>query len=73
MTGAVDDGTYIDQVKGGGFEGLDRSQVRAAVILHELLHALSKIPDDDPAVLRDNGAQSKANAELVRKSCFKGA
>ena len=52
-----------------GFNRLDLDQIRAAVIIHELLHVVSAIPRDDEE-LNDDGRQSKINSELVRKNCF---
>lgn len=72
FSGRVESGAYVNTIRGGGFEGLNTSQIRGAVLIHELLHAVGRIPSDNPSVLKDNGAQSKANAELVRKNCFGG-
>lgn len=70
FSGRLDDGSDVTLIKGGGFERLDMSKVRGAVIIHELLHAMGRIPNDVPAQLKDGGKQSMANAQLVRKNCF---
>jgi RHS repeat-associated protein len=72
FSGRVEDGTLVNTIRGGGFEGLGLTDIRGAVLIHELLHAVGRIPSDDPSVLKDNGKQSRANAELVRKNCFGG-
>jgi len=70
FTGLLDGGRFVNTIAGGGFEGLTMSQIRGAVIIHELLHAVNKIPTNNPKNLNDGGKQSKANAELVRRNCF---
>jgi hypothetical protein len=54
----------------GGFENLGLSDIRGAVIIHELLHAFGKIPNGDAAILKVNNRQSKPNSEIVRENCF---
>lgn len=69
-TGRLSNNRPVGSVRGGGFEGLNMSQVRGAVIIHELLHAANRIPSDNPATLNDGGRQSRANSERVRVFCF---
>ncbi len=70
FSGRIDGGIAVNSVRRAGFEGLDLMQIRGAVIIHELLHTVNGIPSDDPTILKDDGRQSRANAELVRKNCF---
>lgn len=69
FSGRTDAGQFVNQVSGIGFQGLSMAEIRGAVIIHEILHALGVIPHDG-ADLKDNGKQSKANSELVRTNCF---
>jgi RHS repeat-associated protein len=65
FSGRTDRGVPVNTIRGGGFEGLNLAQIRGVVILHELLHVVSRIPSD-----LDNLARSQANSELVRLTCF---
>lgn len=58
-------GNDITNMRDRGFYGLSLSQLRGAVILHELLHVAGRIPRDS-----DDPRQSHANSELVRRFCF---
>jgi len=58
-------GVAVNTLQGAGFQGLSLGQIRGAVILHELLHVVSRIPAD-----AGNPTQSRANSELVRHFCF---
>jgi len=71
FTSRMSDSNDVTSVKGHGFEGLDMSGIRGAVIIHELLHAMGRIPNDSVELLNDRGKQSIANSELVRRTCFR--
>jgi len=58
-------GVAVNTLQGAGFQGLSLGQIRGAVIIHELLHVVSRIPGDS-----GNPTQSRANSELVRHFCF---
>ena len=58
-------GVAVNTLQGAGFQGLSLGQIRGAVITHELLHVVSRIPAD-----AGNPTQSRANSELVRHFCF---
>ena len=58
-------GVAVNTLQGAGFQGLSLGQIRGAVIIHELLHVISRIPAD-----AGNPTQSRANSELVRRFCF---
>ncbi len=58
-------GNDLSNIRDRGFYGLSLSQLRGAVILHELLHVAGRIPLDS-----DDPTQSQANSELVRRFCF---
>jgi hypothetical protein len=64
ISGAV---TYrpITALVSSGFYGLQRSEIRGAVIIHELLHVAKAIPSD-----RHSSEISQLNASLVRINCF---
>jgi hypothetical protein len=69
FTGRVS-GVDISTRRNSGHYGLNISQIRGSIIIHELLHIAGTIPDDDPSSLNDNSRQSMANSELVRLMCF---
>ena len=58
-------GKVLNTLKDKGFYGLNTSQLRGAVILHELAHAAHTIPGD-----LKNKKQSQLNSERVRLLCF---
>jgi YD repeat-containing protein len=66
VDGRLASGQDVSTVEGAGFEGLGLSAIRAAVIIHELLHVLGKIPSDG-----DDPEQSQKNSEMVRRNCFR--
>jgi hypothetical protein len=68
FTGRTANGMALNTLRGRGFEGLSLTQIRGAVIIHELLHAATRIPSDD-----ENPEQSQRNSELVRLLCFPSA
>ena len=69
FSGRNSEGKLVSTIRNSGFYGLDQNEIRAAVIIHELLHSLGLIPNDGPD-LNDNGEQSRLNSEAVRKACF---
>lgn len=58
-------GKPLNSFRDKGFFGLNQSQLRGAIILHELAHVVKAIPDD-----LHNREQSKKNSERVRLLCF---
>lgn len=65
FSGRDSHGVAVNTLRDRGFYGLSLGQVRGAVIIHELLHVMSRIPSDG-----NNPRQSQRNSELVRRFCF---
>ena len=65
FSGRNTSGVLINSILNAGFYELSLSQLRGAVIIHELLHVAGRIPSD----LNDS-EQSRNNSDLVRQFCF---
>ena len=53
------------------FRGLSQTDIRAAVIIHELAHAMNVIPSDGQLQGGEPNPQSAANQQKVYDDCFK--
>jgi hypothetical protein len=65
FSGRTASGMLVNTLQNAGFYGLSLSQIREAVIIHELLHVAGRIASD-----HDDSEQSRRNSELVRQFCF---
>ncbi len=62
-------GKRVNLLAGSGFYGMNDSEIRAAIILHELLHTINAI-ERDGSDQNDEGEKSRQNALLVQQMCF---
>jgi RHS repeat-associated protein len=64
-------GTNVSNISGSGFEQTTSlSQVRALVLIHELLHAAGKLPHDNSADPNVPAGQSEANSRMIANACL---
>jgi RHS repeat-associated protein len=64
-------GTNVSNISGSGFEqATSLSQVRALVLIHELLHAAGKLPHDNSADPNVPAGQSEANSRMIANACL---
>ncbi len=65
FSGTDPNGVPVNTIPNQGFVGLNFAQMRGAVIIHELLHAIGIFPPEG-----NNSAQSHANSRAVQEACF---